>query len=81
MAEKFKSFYIGHVSCQQNTHADALATLTDSLALPARAAEKVLIHSYDLYCPNFAFEENQTPREDLQVEEVLETSIGPELRD
>jgi len=42
--------------------------------------EKVLIYSHNLYCPKFAFEESQTLRGDLQVEEVLETSIGLELR-
>ena len=37
MAEKFENFYINHVPRQQNAHADALAPLTASLALPARA--------------------------------------------
>ena len=37
MTEKFKNFYINHVPHQQNTHADALASLTTSLALLARA--------------------------------------------
>jgi len=80
MAEKFRSFYINHVLRQQNAHADALASLAASLALPAGATEKVLVYSHNLYCPKFAFEESQTPRGDLQIEEVLETSTGPELR-
>jgi len=58
MAEKFKSFYINHVSRQQNAHADALASLAASLALPARATEKVLVHSHNMYCPKFALEDN-----------------------
>jgi len=56
-------------------------SLATSLALPAGAMKKVLIYSHDLYCPKFAFEESQTPRGDLQVEEVLETSTGVKLRD
>ena len=81
MAEKFKNFYIDHVPRQENAHADALASLAASLALPARATKKVLVYSHDLYCPKFAFEESQTPRGDLQVEEVLKTSTGSKLRD
>ena len=45
MAEKFKSFYINHVPRQQNAHADALAYLVASLALPAKATEKVLVYA------------------------------------
>ena len=59
MAERFRNFYIDHVPRQQNVHADALAFLADSLALPAGAAEKILIYSHDLYCSRFAFEDNQ----------------------
>ena len=80
-AERFKNFYIDHVPRQQNAHADALASLAASLALPAEAAEKILVYNYDLYCPRFAFEDNQKPTEDLQVKEALETSTGSELRD
>ena len=53
MAEKFKSFYINHAPCQQNAHTDALTFLAASLALPARAIEKILIHNSDLYCLKF----------------------------
>jgi len=81
MAEKFKNFYIDHVPRQQNTHADALASFAASLALPAGAAEKVLVCSYDLYCLRFAFEDNQKPMRDPQVKKTLETSTGPELKD
>ena len=81
MAERFRNFYIDHVSCQQNAHADTLASLAASLALPARAAEKVLVYSHDLYCPRFALDDNQKPTGDLQVKEALETSAGPELKD
>ena len=42
--------------------------------------EKVLVHSHDLYSPKFALENSGTPRRDLQVKEVLETSTDPELR-
>jgi len=59
-------------------HADALAFLAASLTLPAGATEKVLIYCHDLYCSKFVFEESQNPRGDLQVEEVLETSTGPD---
>ena len=41
MVVRFKNFYIDHVPHQQNAHADALASLTASLALPAGAAKKV----------------------------------------
>jgi len=51
------------------------------LALPARAAEKVLVYSHNLYCPRFALEDNQNPTRDLQVKKALETSAGPKLRD
>jgi len=81
IAEKFRSFYINHVSRQQNAHADALASLAASLALPAGATEKVFVHNRDLYCPKFALEGNQTQKIDFQVKEVLNTSIGSELRD
>jgi len=58
-----------------------LASLTASFALPAGAAEKILVYSYDLYCPRFAFEDNQKPIRDLQIKEILEISTGPERRD
>ena len=51
------------------------------LALPARAAEKVLVYSHDLYCPKLTLENDQVPAGDLQVKETLEISAGPELRD
>ena len=81
MAERFRNFYIDHVPYQQNAHADALASLATSLALPARTTEKVLVYSHDLYCLRFAFKENQKSIGDLQVKEALRTSTGPELRD
>jgi len=66
MAERFKNFYIDHVPCQQNAHADAL-TLAASLALPARIVEKILVYSHDLYCLRIAFEDHQKPTGDCQV--------------
>ena len=81
MTENFESFYINHAPCQQNAHADALASLAASLAITGGTREKILVHSRDLYCPKFTLEYNQTPERSLQVKEVLETSIGPELRD
>ena len=57
-----------------------MASLAASLALPTRTTEEVLVHNCDLYCLNFAFEDNKPPKKDLQVKEVLETSTGPELR-
>ena len=40
MAERFRNFYIDLVPRQQNAHADALASLAASLALPAGVVEK-----------------------------------------
>ena len=51
MAEKFKNFYMDHVPRQQNAHADALASLAASLALPAWAVEIVVIYSYNFTVP------------------------------
>ena len=81
MAERFRNFYIDNVPLQQNTHADALASLAASLALPTGATMKILVHNHDLYCPKFALEDDQTLTGDLQVKEALETSAAQELRD
>jgi len=81
MAEKFENFYIDHISRQQNAHANALTSLTASLALPAGVTEIVLVCSHDLYCCIFVLEDRRTPRGDLQVKEVLEASTSLELRD
>jgi len=62
MAEKFEKFYIDHVPYQQNAHADALASLAASLALPTRAIEKVLVYNRDLYCCKFALEDSNSKR-------------------
>jgi len=81
MANKFLSFYIDHVSRQQNARVDTLASLAASLALPSRTTEKVLLHSRDLYRLKFTLEDSETPREYLQIKGLLETSIDPEPRD
>ena len=81
MEERFKNFYIDHVPRQQNAHVDALASFAASLALPARAAEKVLVYSHDLYYPKLALKNDQIPAGNFQVKETLETSVGPKLRD
>jgi len=81
MAEKFRNFYIEHVPRQQNACAHALASLVGSLALLARAAEKVLVYSYDLYCSKLFIEDDQISAGNLQVKETLETSAGLEFRD
>ena len=65
MVEKFKDFYIDYVPRQQNAHADALASLASSLALPAGSMERVLVYSRDLYCCKFALEDSKIPRGDL----------------
>jgi len=78
MVERFRSFQIDHVPRQQNAHVDALASFAASLALPARAAEKVLVY---LYCPRFVLEDDQIPIGNLQVKGALGTSAGPELED
>jgi len=72
MVESFRNFDIDHVPRQQNAHA---------VVLPARAAEKVLVYSYDLYYLRFALEEHQKLKEDLQVKKALETSAGTELKE
>ena len=46
IAEKFENFYINHVPCQQNAHADALVSLAASLALPAGVVEKILVYNH-----------------------------------
>jgi len=81
MAEKFKNFYINHVLRQQNAHAYVPVSLVASLALSARATEKILVHICDLCCQKFALEDSITSREDLQVKKVLETSTSPEPKD
>jgi len=81
IAEKFENFYIDHVPHQQNAHTDALASLATSLALPAGATEKLLVYSLDLYYYKFTLEDNKTPRRDLQVKEVFDTSTSLEPRD
>ena len=81
MAERFTNFCIDHVPRKQNAHADALASLAASLALPAGVVEKIFVHSHDLYCPRIAPEDHQKPTGDRQVKEALELSTGPEPRD
>ena len=58
-----------------------MTSLAASLALPAGATEKVLVYSRELYCCNFAFEDNKAPRRDLQVKEVPEISTSLEPMD
>jgi len=60
MSEEFRNFYIDHILRRQNAHADALASLAASLALPIRAAEKVLVYSHDLFCTKLVLEDDQT---------------------
>ena len=67
MTEKFRNFFIDYVPRQKNAHANALASLAASLALPTGATEKVLIYSHDLYCPKFVLEDEETPIRNLQV--------------
>ena len=81
MAKRFTNFYIDHVPRKQNAHADALASLAASLALPAGTVEKIFVHSHDLYCPRVALEDYPEPTENCQGKEVLESSTGPEPRD
>ena len=81
MAGRFTNFYIDHVPYRQNAHADALASLAASLALPAGAVEKVFVYSHDLCCPRIAPEDYQEPTENCQSKEVLESSAGLKPRD
>ena len=62
-------------------HADALASLAASLALPAGAMEKVFVYSHDLYCLRIALEDYQESKGNCQGKEALESSTGPDLRD
>jgi len=80
LAEKSKNFYIDHASRQQNSHADALASLAASVALPAGVTERVLIYNHDLYYCKFTFEDSKTLKGDLQVKEVFETLTSLKLR-
>src|SRR5436853_3416307 len=57
LVQKFKSFYVEHLPRRRNAHADALASLATSLALPPGASEKVWIYTHDLFCPDPPFEE------------------------
>ena len=81
MAKRFTNFYIDHVPRKQNAHADALASLTASLALPAGTVEKIFVHNHDLYCPRIAPEDYPESTGDRQDKKVLESSAGPEPRD
>ena len=81
MAEKLRSFYTSHVPHQQNVHANALTFLATSFALPIGETEKVLVQICDLYCSKFTLEDVKPPKGNLQVKEVIETSIGSELMD
>ena len=82
MAEKFKSIYINHVPRQQNVHADALASIAASLALPTRVTKKVLVHSRDLYCQNSPLKTVRTRKEIfesmrfLRLQQVQKSGIG-----
>ena len=71
MAKRFTNFYIDHVPRKQNAHADALASLAASLALPAGAVKKIFVHSHDLYCPRIAPEDYQEPREIVKARKHL----------
>jgi len=70
MAVRFKNFSIDHVPCQQNAHADALASLAASLALPAVVVEKILVYSHDLYCPRVIFEDPQSRQETVKPKKL-----------
>src|SRR5438045_9782497 len=56
LAQKFKNFYVEHLLRRQNAHADALASLSTSLALPPGASEKMWIYTHDLLCPDSSYE-------------------------
>ena len=81
MAEKFSNFYIDHVPRSQNAHADALASLAASLALPAGAMEKVFVYSHELYCPKISPGDYPGSRGDRRGKETLEVSTAPDLKD
>ena len=59
-------------------HADALASLTASLALSARVEERVHVYICNLYYYKFAIEDSKTPRGGLEVKEILEISTSLE---
>src|SRR3954465_3760820 len=53
MAEQFEGFYIGHVLCQDNIHADALAGLATSLCLQAGEYQNILVCARSLFHPKW----------------------------
>ncbi|XP_020243079.1 uncharacterized protein LOC109821302 [Asparagus officinalis] len=60
LVESFKNFYIEHVLCSKNTHADALASLSTNLAQPLETTQCVTIASRRLFRPEDVLEANAT---------------------
>jgi len=71
LANTFEGFYISHVSCLQNTNADALAALAATLVLLADTNYHLTVASHHLFCLKYS----------LEVSEVQTTSTNFEPRD
>lgn len=82
IAGLFMTFYIQHISCNQKSYADALASLATSLALQPGASKEILVLTQHLYYPKSAVKEVFTPIGNIQdkSKEFFETSVGLELR-
>ena len=70
-ADSFDGLYISHVSCLQNTKANALTALAATLALPADTTYRLTEATYHLFCPNYS----------LEIIEVYTTLTNFEPRD
>lgn len=81
LAEEFDNFYLGHIPRRYNTHADALASLATSLALPGGTSVKVLVFARDLYYQRFTSQQTKDEGANSPPTEVLETSTSKGSRD
>ena len=71
LTNSFDGFYISHVSRLHNTKADALATLTAKLTLPAHTTYRLTVATRHLFCLKYG----------LEISEVHTTSTNFESRD
>ena len=56
LTNSFDGFYISHVSHLHNTKADALATLTAKLTLPADTTYRLTVATRHLFCLKYGLE-------------------------
>lgn len=74
-------FYVDHASWKDNIHANALASLTATLALPYKIEQEILIASWSLCYHKQALESNKYIKQGSKSKIVCETSSDMELRD